>query len=127
MFKGKPGIVCTDSERYRTARTGLIYGLQLLYFTLVGKPLYHGSFDVQYVLEEKEHTSGEPLIKVVLDDSEIAPKISGCSTPRLFATGLLEEISSISLIAEGMVVKNSDTIRAILPTQWHVCLQGTMF
>ena len=26
---------------------------------------------------------------------------------------------------KGMVVKNSDTICAILPTQWHVCLQGT--
>ena len=59
------------------------------------------------------------------DDSEVAPKISGCSTPRLLASGPLEEISSISLIAEGMVVKKSDTIRAILPTQWHVCLQAT--
>ena len=41
------------------------------------------------------------------DDSEVAPKISGCSTPRLLASGPLEEISSISLIAEGIVVKKS--------------------
>jgi hypothetical protein len=56
------------------------------------------------------------LYSLLQDDSEVAPKISGCSTPRLLATGPLDEISSISLIAEGMVVKNSDTIRAILPT-----------
>ena len=60
------------------------------------------------------------------DDSEVAPKISGCSTastPRLLASGPLEEISSISLIAEGMVVKKSDTIRAILPS----CERSGMF
>jgi hypothetical protein len=53
------------------------------------------------------------IYSLLQDDSEVAPKISGCSTPHLLATGPLEEISSISLIAEGMVVKNSDTIRAI--------------
>jgi hypothetical protein len=35
-------------------------------------------------------------------------ELSGCSTPRLLATESLEEISSISWFAEGMVVKNSE-------------------
>ena len=39
-------------------------------------------------------------------DSEIhhAERVKACSTPRLLATGSLEEISSLALIAEGMVV-----------------------
>ena len=37
MFKGKPSIVYTDSETYRTAKTGLIYVLQLLHIVLLVK------------------------------------------------------------------------------------------
>ena len=51
------------------------------------------------------------------DDSEVASKIKGCSTPRILATGPLEEISSISLIAEGMVVnkfKSCNIVNAVI-------------
>ena len=52
------------------------------------------------------------------NDSEVqhAERVKACSAPRLLATGSLEELSSLALIAEGMVVvkfKTSTIVSAV--------------
>jgi hypothetical protein len=65
------------------------------------------------------------LFSLLQNDSEVDPKISGCSTPRLLVTGPLEEISSTSFIAEGMVVNKFRSCN--IANGVTCCLQRTKF